>query len=348
MGKVKVFCVTINTDPATIPPAVPGCLCVSGGVVIELEESVQVKYLKVQLQGVSRCRWSEGSGDNRRTRSSTDILIDIEQELIRSDESSPYVLNQGSHKVPFVFQVQADRHLPSSYAGHYGRIVYSLSAKMDRFGVIFDDRSSFVINVSNPPPLNPALHEQPAVAEDSHTDCCLCCASGPVIVTANINKSGLAIGSGETLEVTISVDNMKGKTIIPEVGIVEMTRFLAGGSSRTGTKVIAVAQPGQPIMPNTRHNRSSYVIGPIPPTVCGNIESTRNIFVCYMVSVTMKGSRFRLLHPIFIGMGQTAYPNYQLFGLSSEPGDDPDAPPMDYGSAMYAPSQPGQPASVKY
>ncbi|XP_067944307.1 arrestin domain-containing protein 3-like [Watersipora subatra] len=219
---------------------------------------------------------------------------------------------------------------------------------MDRFGVVFDDRSSFVINVSNPPPLNPAVHEQPAVAENSHTDCCLCCASGPVIVTANINKSGLAIGSGETLEVSLSVDNMKRKKITPEVSILEVTRFVAGRRHRNRRNVIAVAQPGQPIMPNTRHNRSSHVIGPIPPTVSGNIESTFNISVCYMVSITMKGSRFMLLHPIFLGKRQTVSPNYQFLSLSSEPRYDPDAPPMDYDSAMYASSQAGHPAAVKY
>ncbi|XP_067943875.1 arrestin domain-containing protein 3-like [Watersipora subatra] len=347
MGKVKVFCVTVDTDPSTVPPAIPGCLCVSGSIVIKLKEPVQVKYLKVRLQGVSSCRWSEGSGDDKKSRSSTDLFINLEQELIRSDESSPHVLNQGSHKVPFVFEARTNRRLPSSYAGNSGHIVYSLNAKMDRFGVISDDRSSLVIKISNPLPLNPAIHEQPAVAEDSHTDCCLCCASGPVIVTANINKSGLAIGSGETLKVSLSVDNMKRKAITPKVGIIEISRFLAEGTSQTGMKVIAVAQPGQPIMPNTRNNRSSYVIGPIPPTVCGNIKSTRNIFVSYMVSVKMKGSRFRLLHPIFIGMGQTAYPNYQFLSLFSMSGDDPNAPPLiDFGRIMYTPYQPGQTVAV--
>ncbi|XP_067943872.1 arrestin domain-containing protein 3-like isoform X2 [Watersipora subatra] len=350
MGKVKVFCVTINTDPATIPPAVPGGLCVSGSIVIKLKKPVQVKYLNVQLHGESKCKWNEGSKGNARIYSSIDVLIDLEQELIRSDESSPYVLNQGSHKVPFVFQVQADRHLPSSYAcGQYGygRIVYSLSARMSQFGAICHEKASLIIQVSNPVPLNMALHEQPAVAEDSHTDCCLCCTSGPVIVTANINKSGLAIGSGETLKVELSVDNMKGMEITPKVCLIQMTKFRAQRNYKTLTKAIsAEKQLGQPIMPKTRHNRSSYVIGPIPPTVCGNINSTNNILVSYMV--TMKGSRFKLLHPIFLGTGQTPYPNSQFRGLSSEPEEDPDVPPMDYDSAMFAPSHPGQPAAVKY
>ncbi|XP_067944920.1 arrestin domain-containing protein 3-like [Watersipora subatra] len=260
----------------------------------------------------------------------------------------PYLLNQGSHKVPFIFRVQPDRHLPSSYAGRYGRIVYSLKAKMDRFGAIFSNRSSLIIKVSNPLPLNMALHEQPAVAEDSHTDCCLCCASGPVIVAANINKSGLAIGSGETLKVSLSIDNMKGKVIIPEVRIIEKTKFLAGGDYKTRTKVIAVAQSGTPIMPKTRHNKSSIVIGPIPLTVCGNIESTDNIFVSYMVSVTMKGSGFSLLHPIFLGKVQPTFSNYGFLDLSSEPRDEPYAPPIDYGGDMYDPYQVELPDAMLY
>ncbi|XP_067944534.1 arrestin domain-containing protein 1-like [Watersipora subatra] len=309
MGKVEVFCLTINTGSATIPPTNPGGLCVSGGIVIKLKKPVQVRYLEVQLKGVSKCQWSNDDD----SFVSTDVLIDLKQELIRSDESSPYVLNQGSHKVPFVFQTQADRHLPSSYAGPHGRIVYLLSARMSRFGVIFDEKSSFTIKVSNPLPLNLTL-QLPAIAEQSHTDSCLCFTSRPIIVTAHINKCGLVIGSDETLQVSLTVDNMNGFEITPKVCIVEITKCLAGRSSQTCTKKLAVAQPGQPIMPNTRNNKSSYVIGPIPPTVCGNIKSTRNIFVSYMVSVKMAGSGFKLLHPILIGKGQTGYPKYQFLG----------------------------------
>ncbi|XP_067944918.1 uncharacterized protein [Watersipora subatra] len=202
------------------------------------------------------------------------------RRVMNMSESSPHVFNQGFHKVPFVFQVQADRHLPSSYAGQCGRDTYSLSAKMDRFGVIFDDKSSLVIKVSNPPPLIMALHRHSVIAENSHTDCCLCCISGPVIVTAKFNKSGLPIGSDETLKVSLSVINMKRKAITPKV--------------------------------------------------------------------TMKGSRFKMRYPIFLGEDKTAYPKHQFRGLSSKPGDDPDAPPMDHGSAKYAPSQPGQPDAKKY
>ena len=53
---------------------------------------------------------------------------------------------------------------------------------------------------------------QPVSKEVQKTVCCLCCASGPIVITARIPRSGFCIGK-DKIPLEVSVENGSNKTI---------------------------------------------------------------------------------------------------------------------------------------
>ena len=91
---------------------------------------------------------------------------------------------------------EADGPLPSTFAGPFGKIVYEVEAVIVKTaGPKFNKRFSLQLPFSPvvDPNLTPGALE-PKIQQVQKTLQCLCCASGPILLTARIPRTGPCIG----------------------------------------------------------------------------------------------------------------------------------------------------------
>ena len=62
------------------------------------------------------------------------------------------------------------------------------------------------------PNITPGVLE-PKLLQVQKTLCCLCCASGPISITARISRSGFCIGVGDSIPLEMDVENGSNRQI---------------------------------------------------------------------------------------------------------------------------------------
>ncbi|XP_028270152.1 arrestin domain-containing protein 3-like [Parambassis ranga] len=103
---------------------------ITGSVILELQKEIKVESLFIKAKGDANVHWSERRNDRTYTYSSHRRYFKLKQFLIPQG-SNDTVLPQGIHVYKFSFTIPPD-NMPSSFRGHYGKIVYQLEAKLGR------------------------------------------------------------------------------------------------------------------------------------------------------------------------------------------------------------------------
>ena len=190
--------------------------------------------------------WSEthGSGEHRRTvtyYSHEDYIANT--AVLWSNDSAPGgQIAAGSYQFQFSLRFQADGGpLPPSFHGTVGKIVYEVEAVIIKtaalkFNTKFAVELPYSPAIAADPSLTPGVLE-PKILQVQKTLCCLCCASGPISITARIPRSGYCIGVGDTIPLEVDIENGSSRQIRQlQAILIRMVTYIAQGHHRPEPK----------------------------------------------------------------------------------------------------------------
>ena len=171
-----------------------------GRVFIVTEEAKQdYSSIEVALKGYADVQWTESSSsDNQRSNtyhSHEDYVSQV--AIVWDKETAPdRELSPGTYEFPFSLKLQTSgRPLPPSFEGTYGRIRYEIEATIVKASSLKRNQK-----ISAQVALAPAVDfndipdvKLPKMLQVDKTLCCLCCASGPINLTARVPRTGFCV-----------------------------------------------------------------------------------------------------------------------------------------------------------
>ncbi|XP_075899983.1 arrestin domain-containing protein 3-like [Nelusetta ayraudi] len=103
---------------------------VAGTLSFTLKDDAKLKKVVVKLKGRARVHWSEGTGDRRRSHTETREYFNVKKYFVEENGKGTE-LSKGDHRFPFELKIP-EGDFPSSFKGFYGKITYSIEAKLSR------------------------------------------------------------------------------------------------------------------------------------------------------------------------------------------------------------------------
>ncbi|XP_046380703.2 arrestin domain-containing protein 3-like isoform X3 [Haliotis rufescens] len=307
MGKLKIFAITLNNTQGVYYPG----QFLEGHVTVELNEGMKMRGIRLQFYGGAIVRWSErhstGSGKNRRTvtRYYSAHETYFNHELVLFGKASGQggdnpTLSSGSYTYPFRYQLPNE--LPSSFEGSVGRIRYWLNGTIDKPWK-FDHTTKRAFTVVNLLDLN----TEPGAAEGSRGQneknlCCLCCKSGPISCTFQIDRCGYV--PGESIPIKAEIINHSNRRMARSYAELYMVGFYrATTKTRTVFQKIGEISHGE-ILPGDSDTWNGDLL-PIPPVPPSKLHGCRIIVIEYYVKfcVSPAGPAFQLEVPLRLIIG---------------------------------------------
>ena len=264
---------------------------VTGHVLVVTEEANQsYKSIQVILRGYADALWSEtrGSGDNRRTVNyhSHDNFI-YQTVILWSRENAPnHELSPGSYQFPFALTLQpSGRPLPPSFEGNVGHIRYEVEATIVQASALKPNKR-ITARVAVAPVVDPNTVSNvrlPKVLQVEKTLCCLCCASGPISLTARVPRTGFCIIQ-DAIPFEVDIENGSNRRIRQLVAqLQKKVVYTAQGAQTYSIRTVA-GVASDPIEPG---NSRSWQPPPLPvPATEPAIASCSIIQVNYYLKIT--------------------------------------------------------------
>ncbi|CAH1798043.1 unnamed protein product [Owenia fusiformis] len=360
MGKLRLFDIILD-KPQTVYQA--GEL-ITGRVVLELDEPMKMRGLRVLFHGAANVHWTEshstGSGKNRRT---TTVHYNahesyFEHIIVLYGKAPGESGDNPSHpqgQFTYQFQFLLPPGLPSSFEGAWGQVRYWVKGTIDRpwrfdhnckrpFTVL----SHLDLNTYQPNP------SQGLEGKNEKTLCCWCCASGPISATFRIAKQGYV--PGEPIYINAEIENNASRKMkASRVEFKQIIAFHATRKTRHSTNTIQTLQKGEIDAGGTESwENVQLVVPPLPPS---HLVGCRIIDIRYILNfvVDPSGPAFDLEVPLEVIIGtiplQQMWSNFSTnmnyntaYGMGTEPTPMvamPTAPPQ--GPPPTNPSAPGAP-----
>ncbi|XP_065829335.1 arrestin domain-containing protein 2-like [Oscarella lobularis] len=298
---MKQFFVTFTNNQNAFYPG----QTISGTVVLELDEPTTARGVRLILQGRAHVHWSEqhGSGQHRHTVHYSDSEVYMnhsltlwgKQEGDRQGDNPELPL--GMHTFPFSFVLPSA--LPSSFESYNGHIRYYVTAQVDRPWK-FDYKSKRPFTVIEYVDVNqPALLVPMRSENDKHL-CCLCCKSGPIKLSASIDRS--AYCPGESVVVSANAENLTNREMRGIRAQLIAVKTLYARGHRHCTRHVVCEMMGEPIAPQGFGNWSEQAM-PLPPTApsiksCRILDLSHYIQVCIVIP---RGINLKIHFPILLG-----------------------------------------------
>ncbi|XP_072137329.1 arrestin domain-containing protein 3-like [Mobula birostris] len=298
MGKVKTFAILYDR------PTYSCGELVSGRIVVELTEQIQVKALKIHAKGQAYVHWAkmDTSSETNETRHYIQQLRYFKHKhMLMGTESSDEVtmLTSGRHEYPFSLVLPQAPPVPSSFKGRHGYVNYWMTAKLHRpWKLRTKVKEPFTvlnqIDVSAPGPLL-----QPLSVMDEKTICCCCCASGPVVLNAKIDRKGYV--PGETIQVFAEIENHSSRKVNPTAAIFKTITYHAKSKTKTSSELVTKIQ-GEAVLARQKDSRITMLlkIPEVPPTLmyCTIIQMEYSIQVSVEIPIA---TNLTVNLPIVIG-----------------------------------------------
>ena len=303
MGKPKLFVINLSGNN----PVYFAGSNVDGSVLLELSEPKKTQGISIVFSGKAYVHWTEqhttGTGDQRRTEtvhySDSEIIFNDVLIQLWGNGRDSQELAAGRYEFPFKFQLPSNLVLPTSFESHTGYIRYSLLARISRSWK-FDHTTTRAITVNEIVDINTAQLTAPLSSSNEKTLCCLCCASGPISLSAKTDRGGYC--PGESIAISTEGENHSNRRITcVRATLKQVVVYYARGHSRVSGKIIQrIEGPG--IEPGATSNWSNELL-PIPATV-PSISYCRILNLSYVLTVTLGIPRAIDLHvtiPITVG-----------------------------------------------
>ena len=186
---------------------------VRGIVVLETKKDKKYKSIKVKIRGEAETEWEERvrDGEEERTIEYKSSKKYAKKSIVLWNAPDNH-LEEGDHKFPFTLPLEGV--VPSSYKGRHGRIQYEVTAVIAKSKPGKDKKKVRVhVPVHELLDLNslPGVRE-PKIKQVEKTLCCLCCASGPISMTARIPRTGFFCGN-DRIPLEVEIENGSSRPV---------------------------------------------------------------------------------------------------------------------------------------
>ncbi|XP_054629486.1 arrestin domain-containing protein 3-like [Dunckerocampus dactyliophorus] len=270
----------------------------TGQISFELPKATKISSISMCLTGRVNVHWSSGGGKkrNRRHYNAKIAFFNLKSMILTEGAVGEGAkLPPGRHVYPFTCHIpQGD--FPSSFRGPHGQICYSLTVSIDRpwhMSKDFVTEFNFVHHInSNQPDL-----WSPLSGSNSMEVCFLCCATGPITMTASVEKK--AFTPGETVKIICDFSNASSRTVTPKVKLQQKQHYYTMNKvhSRLMVKNL-VSQTGLPIAAHTSdiHTEMTFTI---PTDSSLSISNCSILEVQYVIELRLCASASSDLTVVF-------------------------------------------------
>ncbi|XP_019631446.1 PREDICTED: arrestin domain-containing protein 3-like [Branchiostoma belcheri] len=214
----------------------------------EHKVTIYGKGVRLKFHGHAYVHWTEqhstGSGKNRRTTtrhySASETYFQQKVTLFGKDEGQSGdnpTLPAGRHVFPFQYQLP-QQGLPCSFEGAHGYVRYYLKGTIDKPWK-FDHTVKRAFTVLDMYDLN----EEPTAltpmsGQKSKMLCCLCCASGPIELQAQTDRT--AYCPGETVQIRGTLENNANEEVTRvSAKLIQHVSFHATSKSRSSSSTLS-------------------------------------------------------------------------------------------------------------
>ena len=336
---MRDFQLVLNDPPRKV--YLPGMI-ITGTVFAVNDEPKNYKAINVKIAGFAHVQWTESRGRTTEIyKSHEDYITTFVNVWDKDTSAGGGQFPVGSYQFPFSLPLIGN-NIPASYEGSVGRIRYTIEARVVKDGLLKRDIvCESIIKVENIVKINRPNLLQPQTMEIQKTLCCLCCASGPIVITTSIPRTGYCVGL-DSIPMEISVENGSSQQVRQIiVSIHKLVNYTAQGNCRIDRRTLATIA-SEPIR---AHNTIIWQPSPLaipdtPATLtnCGILQVTYYLQIKATISWAINPS---IKIPIFLG-------NVPLLGTESTP--QPIIPPPQHGLEPHPPLETSQPqtGSIPY
>ncbi|KAL0605416.1 Arrestin domain-containing protein 3 [Plecturocebus cupreus] len=246
LGKVKTLTISFDCLNDSNVPVYSSGDTVSGRVNLEVTGEIRVKSLKIHARGHAKVRWTESrnAGSNTAyTQNYTeeveyfnhkDILIGHERDDDNSEEGF-HTIHSGRHEYAFSFELP-QTPLATSFEGRHGSVRYWVKAELHRPWLLpVKLKKEFTvfehIDINTPSLLSPQAGTK------EKTLCCWFCTSGPISLSAKIERKGYT--PGESIQIFAEIENCSSRMVVPKAAIYQTQAFYAKGKMKEVKQLVA-------------------------------------------------------------------------------------------------------------
>ncbi|KAJ8380579.1 hypothetical protein SKAU_G00013570 [Synaphobranchus kaupii] len=245
----------------------------------------------MQAKGKARALWSEHYGNVTVVYHEKEKYFKLENYIIQEQkgEGQDYrtlltgsgdtycnVVVPGIHEYPFTFQIPQG-NMPSSFKGAFGKIVYTLEAKLSRSMRAPSKTKTKFTFLSNQDQDSPQLMEPQFGMKEEKLKVFT---SGKV--SMNIKTERMGYLQGEGLKVTAEIDNSSSRKIVPKFSLYQKQSFFAKGNRRVHTKNV-LKEAGDAVPPSTCQTVTKVLS--IPNIVPTTILNCKVVHVEYRLKI---------------------------------------------------------------
>ncbi|KAL3867827.1 hypothetical protein ACJMK2_040673 [Sinanodonta woodiana] len=288
-----------------------------GRVCADVTENTKVKGIRLALRGKAHTEWKINKAGERRTVKDDEYFID-EKKVVwgkdKNDEGGIPILPRGKHVYPFKFKLP-ESSLPCSFESKVGSIRYYLRVIMD-------------IPYASPPQsmkyftlIGPHIdcmedkYLTPVILRDKTSKYCLCCAAGPLLLKATMERT--AYCCGENLRFKAEISNGTDQEVWLLCTLVQEVEFYINkgvlGLAKTVTHKVweyqaEMVEPYDAVSYNRLHE--VLRVPPMPPTlleVCNIIQIYYTLKV--KVASQQAGGLLELNFPVTVATVPFRIPN---------------------------------------
>ncbi|XP_034547450.1 arrestin domain-containing protein 3-like [Notolabrus celidotus] len=234
---------------------------ISGKVTVVTSKETKVQCFVVKAKGKAKVAWSEQNGQVTEVYSDKKKYFYFEHIILQDKNKGDgsEIMGQGRNVFPFSFEIP-NTDMPSSYEGKWGKITYSLRAKLtlsiwsvhkSKTEFPFLTKSEFPFASKSDMIIMELKEQQNATRISFH---------GFEKVTMNVTSEKVGLKQGEAMGVSVEVINETARTVTPKLYLCEKQTFAAqskrivhtdesmfgtgdtvpGGTSQTITKVLSI------------------------------------------------------------------------------------------------------------
>uniref|UniRef100_A0A8B9HTK0 Arrestin domain-containing protein 3 n=1 Tax=Astyanax mexicanus TaxID=7994 RepID=A0A8B9HTK0_ASTMX len=291
LGKVKNFSVSFDCPTDCTVPVFASGDCVSGRVIIEVTGEIRVKSLNIHARGLAKVRWTESRNAGSNTAytqnfteeveylNHTDLLIGHFRDEDPAEEGFT-VLHSGRHEYPFSLELP-QTPLATSFEGKHGSVRYWVKAELHRPWLL-PIKLKKEFTVFEHIDINTPLLLSPQAGTKDKTLCCWFCTSGPVSLSAKIERKGYT--PGESIQIFAEIENCSSRVVVPKAAIYQTQTFFAKGKVKEIKQLIANVR-GDPLPSGKTETWDGKMlkIPPISPSIldCGiiRVEYSLTVYV---------------------------------------------------------------------
>uniref|UniRef100_A0A673LT31 Arrestin domain-containing protein 3 n=1 Tax=Sinocyclocheilus rhinocerous TaxID=307959 RepID=A0A673LT31_9TELE len=240
LGKVKNFFVSYDCPNDSNVPVFASGDFVSGRVIIEVTGEIRVKSLNIHAKGLAKVRWTESRNAGSNTAYTQNFTEEVEylnhrDVLIGHDRGKEHF-----HSALFIYAMTDAPYvtlpLATSFEGKHGSVRYWAKAELHRPWLL-PMKTKKEFTVFEHIDINTPLLLSPQAGTKDKTLCCWFCTSGPVSLSAKIERKGYT--PGESIQIFAEIENCSSRVVVPKAAIYQTQTFFAKGKVKEIKQLVA-------------------------------------------------------------------------------------------------------------